>query len=152
MILMLAMMETSDDKDLALVHSAYDIFVEMKEKGIHKLAHLAVENLKRLMEGLNTRQSPTGGVMGTSGMLLLEDPGLQGFSPDEFAPLQFRMAGGDIPLTNVGASWAARGTGTGFGMGYGQGIGRDVRGAGLSGNRARPPVPIKRANFDYNPQ
>jgi hypothetical protein len=34
--------------------------------------------------------------MGATGMLLLEDPGLQGFIPEEFAPLNFQMAGGDI--------------------------------------------------------
>lgn len=151
MVLTLSMMETADGKDLALVQNAYDIFVELKEKGIHKLAGVAVEKLKNLLEGLNTRQFPTGGVMGATGMLLLEDPGLQGFTPDEFAPLQFRMAGGDIPLVNVGTGWAARGTGTGSSMGNGQGMRPDVRGAGITGNRSRPAIPTKRAAFNYSP-
>lgn len=149
MILTLAMMETADDKDLAMVRNAYDIFVEMREKGIHKLAGVAVDKLGRLLKGLEGRQCPAGGVMGATGMLLLEDPGLQGFKPDGFAPLNFVMAGGDIPLTNVGAGWAAQGAGVGSSMGDGRGIGRDLRGLDFTGNRARPPVPIKRAGFNH---
>lgn len=151
-ILTLSMMETSDDEDLPMVRHAFMIFVEMKELGIHKLAGVAVEKLGSLLAGLNSRQSPADGVMGATGMLLLEDPGLQGFRADAFAPLAFQMAGGDIPLTNVGAGWAARGTGTGSSMGNVQGIGRDVHGVGFAGNRGRPAVPIKRANFNYSPR
>ena len=152
MILTIGMMETSDDKDLALVQDAYRIFVEMKEKGIHKLAGVAVEKLGSLLAGLDVRPPLAGGVMGASGMFLVEDPGLQAFHPEPFAPLQFQMAGGDIPLANIGVGWAAQGTGIGPGMGDGQGRRQDVRGVEFSGNRARPPVPIKRADFHYAPR
>ncbi|KAL9093055.1 MAG: hypothetical protein Q9165_004193 [Trypethelium subeluteriae] len=35
-------------------------------------------------------------VMGNTGMLLLEDPGLQAFRPEGFAPLKWDMVGGDL--------------------------------------------------------
>ncbi|KAI9659144.1 MAG: hypothetical protein M1821_002104 [Bathelium mastoideum] len=35
-------------------------------------------------------------VMGYTGMLLLEDPGLQAFRPDGFVPLKWNMVGGDL--------------------------------------------------------
>ncbi|KAI9796182.1 MAG: hypothetical protein M1833_006433, partial [Piccolia ochrophora] len=50
-------------------------------------------------------------VMGNTGMVLLEDPGLQGFIAEGFAPLSFHMAGGDLPPNSMGMGspgWAAR--------------------------------------------
>ena len=35
-------------------------------------------------------------VMGNTGMLLLEDPGLQAFRPEGFVPLKWDMVGGDL--------------------------------------------------------
>jgi len=151
MILTLAMLETADEKDLGIVHNAYHIFAEMNQKGIHKLAGVALEKLGNFLKGLNSRDCPLGSVMGATGMLLLEDPGLQGFIPEEFAPLNFQMAGGDIPLTNVGAGWAAQGTGAGSSRGDSQGMRQKARGVATAGSRARPSVPAKKSTLSYSP-
>lgn len=149
MILTLAMLEAGEEKDLGVVHNAYHIFVEMNQKGIHKLAGVALEKLGNLLKGVNSKDRPVATVMGATGMLLLEDPGLQGFIPEEFAPLNFRMAGGDIPLNNVGAAWAARGTGVeSASSGERRGMRQNVRSAT---NTAKPLVPAKKSTLVYSP-
>ena len=149
MILTMAMLETSDQADLGVVQNAYSTFVEMNQKGIHKLAGVAVEKLGNLLKGLNTRDCQLGGVMGATGMLLLEDPGLQGFIPEEFTPLNFRMAGGDIPMTNVGTGWAARGAGAGSNLMRNQAMGQDAHAQAMPASRGKPLVPTKRPNLNY---
>ncbi|KAI9785591.1 MAG: hypothetical protein M1835_003314 [Candelina submexicana] len=110
MILTLAMMEDDDDRDMGLVHRTYNTFSEMNQKGIHKLAGMAVEKLGSLIKGFEESAET---VMGNTGMILLEDPGLQGFIGEGFAPLGFQMAGRDLPSSHEtygGSSpgWAAR--------------------------------------------
>ncbi|KAI9708288.1 MAG: hypothetical protein M1812_008046 [Candelaria pacifica] len=107
MILTLAMIEDDDDGDMGLVHRTYNTFSEMNVKGIHKLAGMAVEKLGGLIRGL---EESTETVMGNTGMILLEDPGLQGFIGEGFAPLGFHMAGRDVPTHETSGSpgWAAR--------------------------------------------
>ena len=118
MILTLAMLETNEEEnqqnDLAAIRRALDIFVEMNKLGIHKLAGAAVEKLGDLMKELNQGESTKEEVMSMQGMMLLEDPGLQGFMPGGFSPLSFQMAGGAIPHTgNRGTGWAATGVARG---------------------------------------
>ena len=107
MILTLAMIEDDDDGDMGLVHRTYNIFSEMNQKGIHKLAGMASEKLGGLLRGFEESAET---VMGNTGMILLEDPGLQGFIGEGFAPLGFQMAGRDLPMHEMSGSpgWAAR--------------------------------------------
>ena len=89
--------------DLSRVQKAWATFREMHEKGIHKLAGVASTKIYALLEQIEAQQQQPqqqqqmgDAVMGNTGMLLLEDPGLQAFVPEPFQPLQFQMAGGDL--------------------------------------------------------
>ena len=98
MILLLSMLETGDTQDLAAVQHTYSTFLEMNKLGIHKLAGAAVERLGMIMKEFRTGDPENETVMGSQGMMLLEDPGLQGALPDSYSPLSFEMAGGqDTP-------------------------------------------------------
>lgn len=94
MLLTLSMLETNETRDLGAVQHTYSAFIELNKLGIHKLAGDAVERLGPLLKGLVSGDSIKDKVMGQQGMMLLEDPGLQGFSPDGFSPLDFHMTGG----------------------------------------------------------
>ena len=98
MILLLSMLETGDTQDLGTVQHTYSTFLEMNKLGIHKLAGAAVERLGLLMKEFRAGDPANETVMGQQGMMLLEDPGLQGSMPETFSPLSFQMAGGaDTP-------------------------------------------------------
>lgn len=98
MILLLSMLETGDTQDLNTVQHTYSTFLEMNKLGIHKLAGAAVERLGTLMKEFRAGDPANETVMGQQGMMLLEDPGLQGALPESFSPLSFHMAGGaDAP-------------------------------------------------------
>ena len=94
MILLLSMLETGDTQDLGGVQHTYSTFLEMNKLGIHKLAGAAVERLGLLMKEFRAGDPANETVMGQQGMMLLEDPGLQGSMPESFSPLSFQMAGG----------------------------------------------------------
>ena len=116
MILILSTLETGETKDLDAVQKSYSAFLEMKKKGIHRLAGAAVDKLGELLKEVRPGESSTEKVMSKQGMMLLEDPGLQGFLPGAFSPLTFEMAGKEIPSANayssdVGTAWAALGSG-----------------------------------------
>lgn len=118
--------------DYYLVHRTYGTFVEMHQKGIHKLAGVACSKLSALLMQLHPPPSSTSfglqpqpadaaadAVMGNTGMVLLEDPGLQGFVDPGFAPLGFQMAGSDLApqATGIGSpGWAARGAPADMGL------------------------------------
>ena len=98
MILLLSMLETSDTQDLHIVERTYSTFLEMNKFGVHKLAGAAVERLGIILKEYRAGDPATETVMGQQGMMLLEDPGLQGSLPESFSPLNFQMAGGaDTP-------------------------------------------------------
>lgn len=98
MILLLSMLETSDTQDLHAVERTYSTFLEMNKLGVHKLAGAAVERLGIILKEYRAGDPATETVMGQQGMMLLEDPGLQGSLPESFSPLNFQMAGGaDTP-------------------------------------------------------
>ena len=98
MILLLSMLETSDTQDLRAVERTYSTFLEMNKLGVHKLAGAAVERLGIILKEYRAGDPATETVMGQQGMMLLEDPGLQGSMPESFSPLNFQMAGGaDTP-------------------------------------------------------
>ena len=98
MILLLSMLETSDTQDLRAVERTYSTFLEMNKLGVHKLAGAAVERLGVILKEYRAGDPATETVMGQQGMMLLEDPGLQGSMPESFSPLNFQMAGGaDTP-------------------------------------------------------
>ncbi len=131
--------------DYYLVHRTYATFVEMHHKGIHKLAGVACSKLSALLMQLHPvpsssnfgRQEPPrealDTVMGSTGMILLEDPGLQGFVSEGFSPLGFQMAGAQLPAHGFGNPSTNPST-SGFGAGFGIGS------PGWSA-RAAPPVP-----------
>lgn len=96
MILMLSMLETREDTDLRVIQHTYTAFIDMNKLGIHKLAGAAVERLGSLMKDLHSEETIKEKVMGQQGMILLENPGLQGLAPDGFSPLNFQMAGGAL--------------------------------------------------------
>ncbi|KAL9604280.1 MAG: hypothetical protein Q9219_000678 [cf. Caloplaca sp. 3 TL-2023] len=96
-LLVLAMLETNEATDLETVQRAYSTFLDMQRLGIHKLAEAAVDRLGSLMKDVSSSRTPRETVMGQSGMILLEDPGLQGFLDGGFSPLSFQMAGTAIP-------------------------------------------------------
>ena len=96
MILMLSMLETREDTDLRVIQHTYTTFIEMNKLGIHKLAGAAVERLGSLMKDLHSEETIKEKVMGQQGMILLENPGLQGLASDGFSPLNFQMAGGAL--------------------------------------------------------
>lgn len=93
MLLVLAMLETNEATDLDAVQRAYSTFLDMQRLGIHRLAEAAVDRLGSLMKEVPSSQASKETVMGQSGMMLLEDPGLQGFLDGGFSPLSFQMAG-----------------------------------------------------------
>ncbi|KAI9734393.1 MAG: hypothetical protein M1834_002500 [Cirrosporium novae-zelandiae] len=112
MILLLSMIETGDQRDRQVVARAYDIFCYMHRFGINKLACLAVEKMKDLCRGLEqssyseTEESQLKTcakepVMGQTGMILLEDPGLQGFVGENFTPMNVKMAASNLSLNSV---------------------------------------------------
>lgn len=113
--------------DYLLVQDAWVTFREMDQKGIHKLAGVASSKIYALLSqiqpgvphpqttqtaGPSQMHHQQGGidggmmmedaVMGNTGMLLLEDPGLQAFVPEPFEPLGFQMAGADLPAHGLG--------------------------------------------------
>ncbi|KAL8712728.1 MAG: hypothetical protein Q9225_006882 [Loekoesia sp. 1 TL-2023] len=96
-LLVLAMLETNEATDLEAVQQAYSTFLDMQRLGIHRLAEVAVDRLGSLMKEVPSGQTPKETVMGQSGMILLEDPGLQGFLDGGFSPLSFQMAGNTLP-------------------------------------------------------
>lgn len=97
MILTLSMVETGSTADWSTVAAAYYTFAEMRDKGIHRLAKLACERLMELFKNLKEVDSKER-VMGPNGMILLEDPGLQGFIPEKYGPVTFQLAGTDIVI------------------------------------------------------
>lgn len=108
MILTLAVIETGDTTDIPIIERAFAHFMEMNHLSIHKLAGVACEKLAALMKQVHDETAaPKEGVMGQQGMILLEDPGLQGFVPGGFSPLAFEMAGGEIERGNTGTGWSA---------------------------------------------
>ncbi|KAF1830280.1 hypothetical protein BDW02DRAFT_559327 [Decorospora gaudefroyi] len=94
---------------------AFVVFKELDEGGVHGLAAVAVEKiscrlreLHRLVQEVGQRRGddaathqtnqtqdrcPTDMVMSNSGMLLLEDPGLQAFAHEAFEPIAWRTPG-----------------------------------------------------------
>ncbi|GAB7365100.1 hypothetical protein MBLNU230_g6190t1 [Neophaeotheca triangularis] len=114
MILILDAWETENERDMWLVNQVYVVFLELDQKGVHKLAEMAV---KRIADGLaalghreQERQAAASrrasevyhhpvlsmdpatlpdlsrdSVMGDTGMFLLEDQGLQSLAPPQHA-------------------------------------------------------------------
>ncbi|KAK5005564.1 hypothetical protein LTR60_006219 [Cryomyces antarcticus] len=136
-----ASLNATRDEDLSRVEQAYAVFVLLKQRGVHKLAGLAVQRISvgllKLRNVYRPRQPqnmpPTSRsegahvstqlpstrtvpgarsskgkekaqtlfadtAMGNTGMFLLEDPGLQSFVPESFAPLSWDMAGSDLSV------------------------------------------------------
>ncbi|KAL8950063.1 MAG: hypothetical protein Q9222_003886 [Ikaeria aurantiellina] len=93
MLLVYSMVETNEATDLDVIQRAYSTFVEMQRLGIHKLAEAAVDRLGALIKDVPSGHVSKESVMGQSGMMLLEDPGLQGFLDSGFTPLEFEMTG-----------------------------------------------------------
>ncbi|KAL8729663.1 MAG: hypothetical protein Q9166_004612 [cf. Caloplaca sp. 2 TL-2023] len=98
MLLVHAMLETNEATDLEAVQRAYTTFLDMQRLRIHRLAEAAVDRLGSLLKEVPSGETPRETVMGQSGMLLLEDPGLQGFLDGGFSPLNFQMDGNPLPL------------------------------------------------------
>lgn len=96
MILTLSILETKEARDLGAVQHAYTAFIEMNKLGIHKLAGDGVARLGALLKGLLSSDAIKETVMGRQGMMLLEDPGLQGLVSDEMSPSDFPMADGAV--------------------------------------------------------
>ena len=111
--------------DYTLICKAWATFQEMDHKGIHKLAGVASNKIYALIAQLHLPASATqhsytppisssdteDTVMGNTGMLLLEDPGLQAFVPEPFEPLRFNMVGGQLAPQGIGIAsptWSAR--------------------------------------------
>lgn len=104
MLLVHAMLETNEATDLEVVQRAYSTFLDMQRLGIHRLAEAAVDRLGSLLKDVPSGQTPKEMVMGQSGMVLLEDPGLQGFLDGGFSPLNLPKAATLSPLTDRGNS------------------------------------------------
>ncbi|KAI9697171.1 MAG: hypothetical protein M1820_007907 [Bogoriella megaspora] len=102
-------------ENLRKVQAAWRVFKGLEEGGVHRLAGLArrrvEEGLGRCREawsGQQQRQQQEArgamgggvvgaeGVMGATGMMLLEDHGLQAFRPEGYAPLRWDMVGGEL--------------------------------------------------------
>ncbi|KAI4279492.1 MAG: hypothetical protein LQ337_000193 [Flavoplaca oasis] len=98
MLLVYAMLETNEATDLEAVQRAYTAFLDMQRLGIHKLAGAAVDRLGSLLKEVPSGETPRESIMGQSGMLLLEDPGLQGFLDGGFSPLNFHLNDNSLPL------------------------------------------------------
>lgn len=96
MILTLSILETKETRDLGAVQHAYTAFIEMNKLGIHKLAGDGVTRLGALLKGLLSSDAIKETVMGRQGMMLLENPGLQGLVSDEMSPSDFPMADGAV--------------------------------------------------------
>jgi hypothetical protein len=126
MILLLHALETGDISRIRRVEQAYAIFKELQDNHVHKLASLAVEKiswglekLRKSMEGSGprhrdsttgmqeagqneARRNPEGRrdtVMGNTGMFSLEEPGLQSFTSEAFAPLTWSSAGAELAIS-----------------------------------------------------
>ncbi|KAL8713403.1 MAG: hypothetical protein Q9220_002602 [cf. Caloplaca sp. 1 TL-2023] len=100
MLLVYSMLETQEATDLEVVTGAYNTFLEMQRLGIHKLAEAAVDRLGALIKDVPSGHASKESVMGQSGMMLLEDPGLQGFLDSGFTHLNFEMTGDTHPQTD----------------------------------------------------
>ncbi|KAK4504246.1 hypothetical protein PRZ48_005162 [Zasmidium cellare] len=129
MILILDAWETENQQNEWLVNQAYAVFHELQNKGVHKLAELAVRRISSGLMMLEQRRHqreqqaamsrrPSGyqptlqidtasmsdfsgdAVMGNTGMFLLEDPGLQSYSAPSFQPLGWNMAGSSAHPSN----------------------------------------------------
>ncbi|KAI4259000.1 MAG: hypothetical protein L6R42_004808 [Xanthoria sp. 1 TBL-2021] len=98
MLLVYAMLETNEATDLEAVQRAYTAFLDMQRLGIHRLAGAAVDRLGGLLKEVPSGETPREAIMGPSGMLLLEDPGLQGFLDGGFSPLSFHFDDNPPPL------------------------------------------------------
>ena len=152
MILTISMLETGDTKDLDAVQRAYTTFIEMQQLGVHKLAGSAVEKLGGLMKEFHSGEVAKEPVMSKQGMILLEDPGLQGFLPNGFAPLTFQMAGSNLPYDSVGAGWAASSAGEVAGRiatssSSAQGTSGKKRQRKSVNTSGKPRVPLKKASL-----
>ncbi|KAL8814381.1 MAG: hypothetical protein Q9223_006386 [Gallowayella weberi] len=98
MLLVYAMLESNEATDLEAVQRAYTTFLDLQRLGIHRLAEVAVDRLGSLLKEVPSGETAKETVMGQSGMLLLEDPGLQGFLDGGFSPLNFPMDSNPLPL------------------------------------------------------
>ena len=154
MILILSMLETGDTQDLGIVQQTYSTFLEMNRLGIHKLAGAAVEKLGGLMKEFHSGELAKETVMGKQGMILLEDPGLQGFLPGGFTPLNFQMAGSSIPFANAGTGWAASGAGGGAATERAVGSpspppppGKKRQRKTVTGSGLKPRIPVKKPSL-----
>ncbi|KAI4100982.1 MAG: hypothetical protein LQ339_005303 [Xanthoria mediterranea] len=98
MLLVYAMLETNEPSDLEAVQRAYTAFLDMQRLGIHRLAGAAVDRLGNLLKEVPSAETPRESIMGQSGMLLLEDPGLQGFLDGGFSPLTFHPDDNSLPV------------------------------------------------------
>ena len=110
-ILLLSLLETRDSEDLRVVELAYHTFHFMHLRGIHKLAGPAFEKLGMLLKEQPASDSIKETVMGQEGMILLEDPGLQGFLPGRFSPLNFQMVGSAVQKYDVTTPWVSSSSG-----------------------------------------
>lgn len=126
MILLLDALETGNLTHVRKVEQAYVVFRELQDNGVHQLASLAVEKLswgldrlRKNWEAFGTHRSPgrvdsersaqdeadriTGTVhdtvMGNTGMLLLEEVGLQSYTSERFAPFTWAMTGSGSEAT-----------------------------------------------------
>ena len=122
MILLLDALETGNLSHVRKVEQAYVVFRELQDNGVHKLAGLVVEKLswgldqlRKNMGGIDTHQSPDhiepasaaqdeadgvtrvfhDTVMGNTGMFLPEEPGLQSYTPERFAPFTWAVTGSE---------------------------------------------------------
>lgn len=113
MLLLLDALETGSFTHVRKIEHAYIVFRELQDNGVHKLASLAVEKLswgldqlRKTMgedsthrplkkmdstlatydEACGAREGSRDTVMGNSGMLLLEEQGLQSYTTERFAP------------------------------------------------------------------
>ncbi|XPS81632.1 hypothetical protein M3J09_013562 [Ascochyta lentis] len=120
MILLLDALETGNITYMRKVEQAYVVFRELQDNGVHQLAGLAVEKLswgldqlRKNMEAVNTRHSPDkiesactpqdeadcvtrashDRMMDSTGMLLLEETGLQSYTPEHFTPFAWVTTG-----------------------------------------------------------
>jgi hypothetical protein len=123
MILLLDALETGDISRIRRVEQAYAIFKELEDNHVHKLASMAVEKISWGLEELRKSIEASGPrprdsttdmqaagqddarrdperlrdtVMGNTGMFSLEEPGLQSFTPEAFAPFAWSSAGTGI--------------------------------------------------------
>ncbi|KAF1952928.1 hypothetical protein CC80DRAFT_537956 [Byssothecium circinans] len=99
MILLLDAMETWTLERIDKVEKAYVVFLQLQRDGVHGLAGMAVDRISWGLARLGRMRGGGAGnetvkpdekiqdtVMGSTGMLLLEDPGLQAFVPEAFQP------------------------------------------------------------------